>query len=268
MSILDDIRAYKLADIDARKRALPFADLEAQARAATAPRGFEDALKRAATTGYGLIAEIKKASPSKGLIRPDFDPASHARAYAAGGAACLSVLTDTPSFQGTDAHLGEARGAVDLPVLRKDFIYDPWQVVQSRAIGADCILVILACVSDAQAAEIEAAAFAWNMDVLVEVHDAAELDRAASLRSPLLGINNRDLNTFATDTATTTTLARKAPLDRRIISESGLATRDDLARIAAYGVRAFLIGETLMRAPDIEAATRALLRDPFRTEAA
>lgn len=268
MSILDDIKAYKLQDLALRKQAIPRGDLEDMARATDPPRGFEAALGRACAQGYGLIAEIKKASPSKGLIRADFDPTAHARAYAAGGAACLSVLTDTPSFQGADAHLGQARAAVDLPVLRKDFLYDPWQVIQSRAIGADCVLIILASVSDAQAAEIEATAIDWGMDVLIEVHDEAELDRAAGLRSALLGINNRDLNTFGTDVATTTTLARKAPRDRRIVSESGLATREDLARIAACGVRAFLIGETLMRAPDIETATRDLLRDPFRTEAA
>ncbi len=267
MSILERIRSYKLEEIAAAKRARPLAELEAEARAAEPPRGFAEALDRAAVRGYALIAEIKRASPSKGLIRADFDPAALAGAYTRGGAACLSVLTDAPSFQGADAHLGLARAATTLPVLRKDFLYDPFQVVQSRALGADCILIILAAVSDAQAGELEAAARAWGMDVLVEVHDQAELDRASGLASTLLGINNRDLATFRTDVATTERLARRAPLDRRIVSESGLATPADLARIAAFGVRAFLIGETLMREADVEAATRALLDRPFLPDA-
>lgn len=268
MSILERIRDYKRAEIAEAKRARPFAEIEAEARAADPPRGFAEALDRAAATGYGLIAEIKKASPSKGLIRADYDPATLATAYARGGAACLSVLTDGPSFQGAEAHLVLARASVSLPVLRKDFLYDPWQVVQSRALGADCILVILAAVSDSQAAEIEAAALDWGMDVLIEVHDEAELTRASALKSTLLGINNRDLATFRTDVATTGRLARRAPLDRRIVSESGLATPADLARIAAFGVRRFLIGETLMREADVEAATRALLAHPFTPDGA
>lgn len=267
MSILDEIRTYKLAEVAERKRAQPLAALEAAARAADPVRGFGEALGRAAAQGYGLIAEIKKASPSRGLIRADFDPATLAQAYAAGGAACLSVLTDGPSFQGADRYLGEARAAVELPVLRKEFLYDPWQVIESRALGADCVLIILAAVSDAQAGELEAAATEWGMDALIEVHDEAELERSQGLASPLLGINNRDLGTFCTDVATTARLARLAPLDRRIVSESGLATREDLARIAASGVRAFLIGETLMRAPDVAAATRHLLRDPYLPDA-
>lgn len=269
MSILDEIKAYKLADVAERKAARPLADLEEAARAAGPTRGFAEALRHASTTGgYGLIAEVKKASPSKGLIREDFNPAALAAAYAAGGATCLSVLTDAPSFQGQDSYLAEARDAVTLPVLRKDFIYDPWQVVESRALGADCILIIMASVTDEQAAEIEATAFEWGMDALVEVHTAEEVDRAKRLRSVLLGINNRDLNTFVTDIGTTKSLARGVPYDRIIVSESGLAKRSDLAQIARFGVRCFLIGETLMRQDDVEAATREILRSPWRPEAA
>ncbi|HRO09982.1 indole-3-glycerol phosphate synthase TrpC [Amaricoccus sp.] len=267
MSILDDIRAYKLADVARRKAERPLAAVEAAARDADRPRDFVGALRRASARGYGLIAEIKKASPSKGLIRADFQPAALAAAYAAGGAACLSVLTDGPSFQGDDSHLVEARKAVSLPILRKDFLYDPWQVVESRALGADCILVILASVSDAQAQELEATARAWGMAALLEVHTAEDLDRARRLASPLVGINNRDLNTFATDIETTRRLARSVPADRIIVSESGLATRQDLAQIARYGVRCFLIGETLMREENVEAATRELLRSPWSPEA-
>ena len=267
MSILDEIRAYKLADVAARKKARPLADIEDAARAAPPVRGFVDALKKAASHGYGLIAEIKKASPSKGLIRPDFDPAALAEAYEKGGAACLSVLTDAPSFQGDDSYLALARNAGALPLLRKDFLYDPWQVAESRALGADCVLVILASVSDAQALELEQAARAWDMDVLIETHTAEEIDRAKLLRSALVGINNRDLATFETDIATTRRLARNVPADRLIVSESGLATRQDLAQIARFGVRAFLIGETLMREPNVETATRELLRSPWTPEA-
>ena len=267
MSILDQIRAYKLADVAARKAARPLAALEAQARDAERPRDFVGALRRTSARGYGLIAEIKKASPSKGLIRADFDPAALAAAYEAGGAACLSVLTDAPSFQGDDSYLGLARAATQLPVLRKDFLYDPWQVVESRVLGADCILIILASVSDAEAAELEAAAEDWGMAVLVEVHTAEEIERAKLLKSPLVGINNRDLNTFVTDTTTTRQLARGVPADRLIVSESGLATRQDLAQLARFGVRCFLIGETLMREENVEAATRELLRSPWTPEA-
>jgi indole-3-glycerol phosphate synthase len=267
MSILDEIRAYKLADIAARKEARPLATIEAAAREAPPLRDFVEALRRAFARGYGLVAEIKKASPSKGLIRADFDPAALAAAYEKGGATCLSVLTDGPSFQGDDSHLAQARAATSLPILRKDFLYDPWQVAESRALGADCILIILASVSEAQAAELESAAAAWGMAALIEVHTAEDLDRAKLMKSPLVGINNRDLNTFVTDLETTKRLARGVPADRLIVSESGLATRQDLAQIARYGVRCFLIGETLMREPNVEAATRELLRSPWSPEA-
>ncbi len=263
VSVLDRIRAYKLEDLARRRAARPLALLEQAARAAPPPRGFFARLAAAAQAGrWGLIAEIKRASPSKGLIRPDFDPPALARAYAAGGATCLSVLTDGPSFGGDDGHLVAARAAVELPVLRKDFLYDPWQVAEARALGADAILIILAAVSDAQAAELEAAARDWGMDALIEVHDARELDRALALASPLVGINNRDLRTFVTDLQTTRELAPKLPPDRLAVSESGLFTPADLADMAAHGARAFLIGESLMRQADVAAATRAILTCP------
>jgi len=269
VSILDEIRTYKLADVAAKKAGLPLAEVEAAAREAGPVRPFAGALRGAVKAGrYGLIAEIKKASPSKGLIRADFDPATLAAAYEAGGAACLSVLTDGPSFQGDDRYLAAARDAVPLPALRKDFLYDPWQVAESRALGADCILIIMASVGDAQAAELEDAAAHWGMDALIEVHTATELERAAKLKSDLIGINNRDLNTFQTDLATTETLAREVPAGRMIVSESGLATRDDLARVARRGIRCFLIGETLMRKTDVAAETRELLREPWTAEVA
>jgi len=261
-TVLDRIKAYKMEEVAERKAARPIADVESAARAATPTRGFANRLRDAVRTGYGLIAEIKKASPSKGLIRGDFDVSKLANDYESGGATCLSVLTDTPSFQGADAHLVTARDAVSLPVLRKDFMYDTYQIVEARALGADCILIIMAGVSDNQAMELEDAASQWGMDVVAEVHDETELERSLGLRTRLVGINNRDLRTFETTLETTRRLSTLVPPDRLMISESGLRSPADLADMASHGARAFLIGESLMRKTDVAAATRALLTDP------
>ncbi len=259
-TILDKIIATKHDEIAAHRRAASVADLHGLALTRTPPRGFRAALDaRAAAGGYGLIAEIKKASPSKGLIRADFDPPAHARAYQAGGAACLSVLTDLEYFQGHEEYLIAARAACDLPVIRKDFMVDPWQALESRAIGADAILIIVAALEDAQMAEIEDAALGLGMDVLVEVHDAAELERALRLRSRLIGVNNRNLKTFEVDVQKTYELVAHAPADCTFVAESGLNGRADLDAMAAHGIRCFLIGESLMRQDDVEAATRALV---------
>ena len=259
MDKLTEICATKREEVAARKAATPLSDIEARAATQSAPRGFRAALERRAADGFALIAEIKKASPSKGLIRADFQPAEHARAYEAGGAACLSVLTDAPYFQGHEDYLVAARAACALPVLRKDFMVDPWQVTEARAIGADAILIIVAALDDGLMVDIEESALAHGMDVLVEVHNEAEMERAARLKSRLIGVNNRDLKRFVTDIGTTERLAPLAPEGTLLVSESGINSHADLVRLSACGARTFLVGESLMRQDDVAAATRTLL---------
>lgn len=260
-NILSQICADKLEYLRERKRLSPLSEVSAAADRAASPRGFSDRLRKAIRAGnYGLIAEIKRASPSKGIIRGDFDPVALAKAYSAGGATCLSVLTDHPYFQGKNSYLVAARGAVDMPVLRKDFMLDPYQVIESRALGADCVLLILSALDDVQAAELAATANQLSMDVLVEVHDRGEMTRAIELGASMIGINNRNLKTLKVDLGTTEALAREVPSECLLVSESGFSSPTDLARIGALGVQCFLIGESLMRQSDVEAATRTLLQ--------
>lgn len=261
MNKLEEICAAKREVVAARKGAIPYSELEQAVRTQSPPRGFEAELRKASANGFGLIAEIKRASPSKGLIREDFQPARHAADYEAGSATCLSVLTDAPFFQGKEDDLVHARSACTLPVLRKDFMVDPWQCLEARAIGSDAILIIVAALEDGEMAEIEAAALECRLDVLVEVHDEGEMERAARvLKSRLIGINNRDLKTFTTTLSTTERLAALAPDNAMLVGESGISTHEECLRLARAGVRAFLVGESLMRADDMVGATRKLLR--------
>ncbi len=267
--VLARICADTQKEVARRKAARPLAEVERAAADAGPARGFAAALHgKADQVGYGLICEIKKASPSKGLIRADFDPPSLGRAYATGGATCLSVLTDEPYFQGKDDYLRQARAACDLPVLRKDFMLEPYQIVESRALGADCVLLIMAALEDAEARDLAKLAGDLGMDVLVEVHDGAELDRALDLETGLLGVNNRNLKTLEVTLQTTRDLSKRIPAERFLVAESGLKTRDDLAELQALGAKAFLIGESLMRQDDVAAAARALLPAADRTAAA
>ncbi len=267
--VLKEICEVKRRHVAACKARTTYSEVLRAAKAQKPARGFANALKAAIGRGtYGLICEIKKASPSKGLIRADFHPPSLAQSYVAGGAACISVLTDAPYFQGDDAYLTVARNAVTVPALRKDFMLDPYQIVESRALGADCILLIMAALSDTEASELEAAAFEIGLDVLVEVHDAPEMERALKLKTPLIGVNNRNLKTLTIDLATTEQLAPMLPADRLLVCESGLAVRADLDRMARVGANCFLIGESLMRQSDVMAATRALLTPDASSDAA
>jgi len=266
--ILERICADKRIDLDRRMAAKPLAEVESAARAASPPRSFADRLAAAGAEGYGLIAEIKRASPSQGLIREDFDVATLAAAYERGGATCLSVITDTPFFQGDDAFLAEARAAVGLPLLRKDFMLDPYQIVESRALGADCVLLIMSTIDDEMAMALHRTAVEYGMDALVEVHDADELERAKRLEPRLIGVNNRNLKTFEVDLGTTEALAPLLPASAMLVAESGLHSPDDLARLSRVGATRFLVGESLMRQADVEAATRTLLAPPTSAAAA
>ena len=256
---LIEICNTKREEVARRKALTSLAELEARAARQTAPRGFRAALDAKARTGHAVITEVKKASPSKGLIRADFDPPAHARAYERAGAACLSVLTDEPYFQGADAYLVAAREAVSIPVLRKDFMVDPWQVAEARALGADAVLIIAAALTDAEMVAIEDEAIRFGMDALIEVHDAEELERALTLKSRLIGVNNRDLRDFSVSFERTYELVGKAPAGCTFVAESGLRTKDDLDAMAKHGVHCFLVGEALMREADVEQATRALI---------